>query len=58
MGIEPTRIKYLNHFIESEGIDLEEISVISDGDEISGFFKSDEMYLDFDVMEQWREIKI
>lgn len=58
MGIEPRRIKYLNHFIESEGIDLEEISVISDGDEISGFFKSDDMYLDFDVMEQWSEIKV
>ena len=58
MGIEPTRIKYLNHFIESEGIDLEEISVISDKTEIQKFFSSNEKYLDFDVVKQWSEIKV
>ena len=60
MGLNPEKIKYLNYFldIEYEGITLDNIDVILNGEKIDNFFNNDSKYLDFDVVEQWKEIKI
>ena len=60
MGLNPEKIKYLNYFldIEYEGITLDNIDVILNGKKIDNFFNNDSKYLDFDVVEQWKEIKI
>lgn len=60
MGLNPKKIKYLNYFldIEYEGITLDNIDVVLNGKEIDNFFNNDLKYLDFDVVDQWKEIKI
>lgn len=60
MGLNPQKIKYLNYFldVEYEGIALDNIDVILNGDEKEDFFNEESKYLDFDVVEQWKEIKI
>lgn len=60
MGLNPEKIKYLNYFldVEYEGITLDNIDVILNGNEKENFFNDESKYLDFDVVEQWKEIKI
>ena len=60
MGLDPEKIKYLNYFldIEYEGITLNNIDVILNSEEVENFFNADSKYLDFNVVEQWKEIKI
>lgn len=59
MGFEPRKIKYLNYFInEYDGNLLNEISVVSHEKLIDNFFGSKSAYLDFHVVEQWKDIKI
>jgi hypothetical protein len=56
MGIEPIRLKYLNYFIRSGHISMEDISVSYNSQE-GEFFNSYSMYLDFCVPESWKDIK-
>lgn len=60
MGLNPEKIKYLNYFldIEFEGITLNNIDVILNSEEVENFFNTNSKYLDFDLVEQWKEIKI
>ena len=60
MGLNPEKIKYLNYFLSVgyDGITLDNIDVILNGNEIKDFFNSDSKYLDFEVVDQWKEIKI
>lgn len=60
MGINPEKIKYLNYFLSIgyDGITLDNIDVILNGNKINDFFNSDSKYLDFNVVDQWKEIKI
>ena len=44
--------------IEYDGITLDNIDVILNGEEMDNFFNNDSKYLDFNVVEQWEEIKI
>lgn len=57
MGIDPMKIKYLEYFIDYFKLNLEEIKVVNNNEAISLFFGNDK-YLDFDVTETWKEIKI
>lgn len=57
MGINPLKIRYLEYFISYYNINIEEINVIINGENKIEFFNN-EKYLDFDVTEIWREIKI
>lgn len=59
MGLDPEKIKYLNYFlnIKYDDITLGNINVILNGEEANNFFNSDSKYLDFNVVEQWEEIK-
>ena len=60
MGINPEKIKYLSYFLEKgyDGVNLDKIEVIINGEINDNFFNDDSKYLDFDVVEQWKEIKI
>ena len=58
MGIDPKRIKYLVHFIQKDPLLMEAITVVHDGLEISGFFASDDSYLNFQVEDAWKEMLI
>lgn len=59
MGFDPKKIKYLDWFITTNQMNLDnDIKVIKDGKEIEGFFSSENPYLDFEVLPQWRQIKI
>ena len=60
MGINPEKIKYLNYFLKIgyDDINLNDMEVIINGEEKDNFFTDDSKYLDFDVVEQWKEIKI
>lgn len=60
MGLNPQKIKYLNYFldVEYDGITLDNIEVVLNGEGMKNFFNGESKYLDFDVVEQWKEIKI
>ena len=59
MGIDPEKIRYLSYFLKeySDQFKLENISVLETGTEISDFFIKDTNYLDFHVVDAWKEIK-
>ena len=59
MGLDPQKIKYLNYFLECEydGVSLDNIEVIKDKEPIEGFFTNKTRYKDFNVVDQWNEIK-
>lgn len=59
MGIAPSKLKYLNYFIERDKIELDrDICVMKDGTRLDGFFASPSRYKDFRVVEQWSGIKV
>ncbi|WP_022756740.1 DUF362 domain-containing protein [Butyrivibrio fibrisolvens] len=60
MGMDPQKIKYLNYFIGNNeyGIDLDAISVIDNSVMVPDFFSGKSRYLDFYVVEQWKDVKI
>lgn len=59
MGLNPHKIKYLSHFIDSQNMKLDDtIEVILNGVHQQNFFTSHSMYKNFGVLEQWKEIKI
>ncbi|MDR1536767.1 MAG: DUF362 domain-containing protein [Clostridiales bacterium] len=58
MGLNPRKIKYLEHFISRGEISLENIRVLSDFLPDGNFFGSSSRYLDFSVIEEWKCIKI
>ena len=59
MGLDPNKIRYLRYFLDQvyEGISLDKILVIENGQIIDGFFERETNYADFLVMDQWKEIK-
>lgn len=57
MGIEPTKLKYLNHFIKNNYISIDNIEVFRDGNYDDNFFVSDSMYKDFLVVQSWSNVK-
>ena len=59
MGLDPNKVRYLHYFLSQkyEGISLEEICVVENSGEVKDFFSQKTNYLDFFVVEQWREIK-
>mgnify|MGYP004465364711 CR=1 FL=1 len=55
MGIDPTKIKYLDYFIKKWTINLRnEISVYKDGLEIENFMYANTKYKDFYLVDSWR----
>lgn len=59
MGFDPTKIKYLNYFLENNYTSLKSISVISHNKEYSNdFFNNLNPYLDYAVIDKWNDIKI
>lgn len=60
MGINPKKIKYLNYFLDQEydDVTLDNIDVVLNGENMDDFFNEESKYLDFDVVEKWKEIKI
>jgi uncharacterized protein (DUF362 family) len=59
MGLNPNKIKYLQYFIETGMTSLDNINVKSHIDLYSkNFFNNDDPYLDFEVIDKWKEIKI
>lgn len=60
MGLNPKKIKYLNYFLDNEydGVTLDNIDVLLNGKNMNNFFNNNSKYLDYDVVEQWKEIKI
>ncbi|MCR5595206.1 MAG: DUF362 domain-containing protein [Lachnospiraceae bacterium] len=58
MGLDPYKIKYLGHFLNSDLMDLNDLSVSENGRVSESFFDSNTPYKGFLVPEQWREILI
>jgi len=54
MGFDPTKIRYLNWFIENGKIELNDIDVPY----YDNFFEQNSKYLDFRVEKKWESIKI
>ena len=54
MGLDPTKIRYLNWFIENGNISLHDIDV----HDYDNFFECNSKYFDFHVVKQWESIKI
>ncbi len=57
MGIDPMKIKYLDHYIKSDYHYYDSITVRSDFIDTNQFFTSHSKYLDFKVEEKWDVIK-
>lgn len=58
MGLDPNKIKYLSHFIDTMKIQLDsDIDVVIDGKRTENFFSAATRYKDFYVMDRWAEIK-
>lgn len=58
MGFNPKKIKYLQYFLESEDeLNLSDIIVQSNGKTDTTFFERDTRYLDFNVVNTWKDIK-
>jgi len=58
MGIDPLKIKYLEHFVSTGIIDIDSVSVSYNGSNKNDFFSSNDAYLDFNVPDQWKKIKV
>ena len=59
MGLNPEKISYLKYFLDQkyDGVSLDSIAVVSNGKMINDFFASDTNYLNFHVVDLWRDIK-
>ena len=58
MGFDPKKIKYLEHFMRKEQLNLDnDIQVIRDGDNMEHFFSAETGYKNFHVTPLWEEIK-
>jgi len=57
MGFDPRKIKYLQHLIEQEDIDLDAITFQSDVDEWKDIFHSNKDFLDFKAPLRWEFLK-
>ena len=59
MGINPLKIKYLNYFLARhfDDVNLDNLKVCVDNFELTNFFKSDNLYKDFEVINSWEELK-
>lgn len=59
MGLDPNKIRYLQYFLEKkyDGISLNEITVIENGQIVKDFFSAPTNYLDFYVVDLWQEIR-
>lgn len=57
MGFDPMKIKYLEYFIRTWDIDLNEISVSLFGEKKDNFFNAPTRYADFEIPFAWRGIK-
>lgn len=58
MGINPYKINYLNYFINEYNIDLNNITIFNENKKVDNFFNNYDKYLDFNVKELWKDIKI
>ena len=58
MGLDSSKIKYLNHFLASGEIQYSDIEVLGNFIGSDDFFESESRYLDFTVPDQWKGIKI
>ena len=60
MGFDPRKISYLSYFLnnyDKYGVDYNSIEVIMNGKPQRDYFTSDDLYADFFVMDQWKDIK-
>lgn len=57
MGMDPAKIKYLQYFIETNNINLNDIEVVLNGATVPGFFYAPTRYADFEVSPAWQVIK-
>ena len=57
MGIDPYKIRYIKHFFDTKAISFNDINVLSKEYDQECFFTSISSYLDFNVPEQWQDIK-
>ena len=58
MGINPYGISYLNYFIKKYSINIEDIEVFINNKKNENFFNNHDKYLDFEVKELLKKIKI
>ena len=59
MGFNPSKIKYIQYFLEKWNINIDEdIEIIKNKIKQESFFLSTNKYKDFYVVDKWREIKI
>jgi len=58
MGIDPHRIHYLRHFIETNAISFADIAIASDIYGEKDFFAGNSAYLDFVLPQGWSEIVV
>lgn len=59
MGLNPEKINYLQYFLKEqyEGVSLETIDIYENGMKRADYFTKDTNYLDFYVVDSWKEIK-
>ena len=57
MGIDPMKIRYLNHYICGDLAYYNNITVRSDFLDTKEFFNKDDLYLDFKLNEKWKSIR-
>jgi uncharacterized protein (DUF362 family) len=57
MGFDPNKIRYLKHFVDTNTISFDNITIVSNKYNIMHFFNSDSVYLDFIASKQWESIK-
>lgn len=59
MGLNPEKLKYLKYFLDKrfDNVSLNNIQVVDNGKVIDDFFKRKTNYSDFQVVDQWKEIK-
>ena len=59
MGLNPDKINYLHYFLKNkyDDVSLENIRVFEEGNTVDSFFIEATNYLDFYVVEQWKNIK-
>lgn len=59
MGLDPEKMKYLSHFIDKYGLDLDkDIEVRNDGKMVEGFFSADDRYKNFEVVDAWKDVLV
>lgn len=59
MGLDPMKVRYLEYFlkINYDGITYDEITVIDDGVVQSDYFSRKSHYLDFCLVDRWRDVR-